>query len=94
MKHILLIILISSYTFAKDNIQLLTETWTPYQIETKEGLKGISVELVRQIQKRIGNKNTIKVFPWNRGYDITLNKKGYALFLTTRSKKGKIFLNG
>ena len=72
---------------ASDNIQPLTETWTPYQIETKDGLKGISVDLVREIQKRIGNTKEIKVFPWKRGYNITLKKKGYALFLTTRSKK-------
>merc|ERR1711879_76565 len=70
-----------------DDIQPLTETWTPYQMETKDGLSGISVDLVREIQKRIGNKKEIKVFPWNRGYNLTLEKKGYALFLTTRSKK-------
>jgi polar amino acid transport system substrate-binding protein len=48
---------------ASDTIQPLTETWTPYQIETKDGLKGISVDLVREIQNRIGNTKDIKVFP-------------------------------
>lgn len=70
-----------------DDIQPLTETWTPYQMESKDGTYGISVDLVKEIQKRVGNTKEIKVFPWKRGYDITLNKKGYALFLTTRSQK-------
>lgn len=87
MRSLFLSIFISISLFAFDDIQPLTETWVPYQIETKSGLKGISVDLVRQIQKRIGNNKEIKVFPWKRGYNITLNKKGYALFLTTRSKK-------
>ncbi len=87
MKNILYIFIITLSVFATDGIQPLTETWTPYQMETKNGLTGISVDLIKEIQKRVGNTKEIKVFPWKRGYDITLNKKGYALFLTTKSKK-------
>jgi len=81
------LILLSLGVCLADDIQALTETWTPYQMETKDGLTGISIDLVKEIQKRIGNQKEIKVFPWKRAYDITLNKKGYALFLTTRSQK-------
>ena len=70
-----------------DEIQPLTEEWEPYQIETKDGLKGIGIDLIKEIQKRVNNKKEIKVFPWKRSYNITLNKKGYALFLTTKSQK-------
>ena len=73
--------------FAEDTIQPLTEPWMPYQMETEKGLEGISVDLVKEIQKRIDNKQKIKLFPWARGYKLTLKKPGYALFLTTRSKK-------
>lgn len=87
-KIIISILMVFSIGFAKNvQIQPLTETWVPYQIESKDGLKGISVDLVREIQKRVGNTKKIKVFPWSRGYNLTLKKKGYALFLTTRSKK-------
>lgn len=85
-KILLAITLLFGISYA-DDIQPLTETWTPYQMESKDGLSGISVDLVKEIQSRIGNKKEIKVFPWNRGYNLTLKKKGYALFLTTRSKK-------
>lgn len=87
MLKILLTIFISISSWAIDTIQPLTETWTPYQMETEDGLSGISIDLVREIQKRINNTKDIKVFPWKRSYNITLSKEGYALFLTTRSKK-------
>ena len=87
LKRLILMVCIGSNLIASDNIQPLTETWTPYQIESENGLSGISVDLVREIQKRIGNTKEIKVFSWNRGYNITLKKEGYALFLTTRSQK-------
>lgn len=81
-----MILLLLNVTFAKDNIVLLTENWIPYQIETKDGLKGISVDLIKHIQKKVGNSEEIKLFPWKRAYNITLKKEGYALFLTTKSK--------
>ena len=87
MKNLLFVFLISLCVYGSDNIKLLTETWTPYQMETKNGINGISIDLVKEIQKRIGNTQEIQVTTWNRGYDITLKKKGYALFLTTRSEK-------
>jgi len=87
MKIILLIIIFTFSLHAKDVIQPLTEPWMPYQMETEQGLEGISVDLVKEIQKRIGNEQKIKVYPWSRGYNLTLKKTGYALFLTTKSKK-------
>ncbi|MEA3512254.1 MAG: transporter substrate-binding domain-containing protein [Campylobacterota bacterium] len=87
LKSLLFSLFVYSNIFALDEIQPLTERWTPYQIEKEDGLSGISVDLVKEIQKRIGNTKEIKVFSWNRGYNITLKKEGYALFLTTRSQK-------
>jgi len=89
LKKALLSICISSTLVAFDDIQPLTEVWTPYQMENKNGLSGISIDLVKEIQKRIENTKEIKVFSWNRGYNITLKKEGYALFLTTKSEKRK-----
>jgi len=87
MKQLISILLLTFSLNANDTIQPLTETWTPYQMETKNGLEGISIDLVKEIQNRIGNTKKIQVTTWNRGYDVTLNKTGYALFLTTRSEK-------
>lgn len=87
MHPLFLVLILTLSLYAKDTIQPLTEPWMPYQMETEEGLEGISVDLVKEIQKRIGNSEKIKVFPWSRGYNLTLRKPGFALFLTTRSKK-------
>lgn len=66
-------------------IQLLTEELAPWQMKYDQELVGISVEIVQEIQKRIGNDKKIKVFPWNRAYNMTLKKEGFALFSTARS---------
>lgn len=87
MKILFTLLLFINSTLLASEIQPLTEPWVPYQIENKDGLSGISIDLVKEIQKRIGNKKEIKVFPWKRAYNITLRKKGYALFLTTKSKE-------
>ncbi|NVJ53232.1 MAG: transporter substrate-binding domain-containing protein [Campylobacteraceae bacterium] len=87
MKILFILLLFISISFSSAQIQPLTEPWAPYQIENKDGLSGISIDLVKEIQKRLGNKKEIKVFPWKRAYNITLRKKGYALFLTSKSKE-------
>jgi len=87
VKTIIIALFLSLSLFSEDTIQPLTETWTPYQMESKHGLIGISVDLVKEIQKRVGNNKKIELTTWNRAYHITQNKEGYALFLTTRSKK-------
>ena len=73
-------------------IKLITENWAPYQMEIDGKLSGISVDIVKELQKRVGNTQKIRVFPWNRGYNITLKKKGFALFTTARTKhREKLF---
>lgn len=62
MKILFILLLFISFLFSKDEIQPLTEPWTPYQIETKDGLEGISIDLIKEIQKRIGNKKRLKFF--------------------------------
>ncbi|WP_164971034.1 substrate-binding periplasmic protein [Halarcobacter mediterraneus] len=91
MKNIIFLFTCFLFVLNADEIQPLTESWEPYQIETKDGLEGIGIDLIKEIQKRVGNKKEIKVFPWKRSYNITLNKKGYALFLTTKSKHRENF---
>lgn len=68
-------------------IQPLTEPLSPYQIVRNNILSGISVDIVREIQKRIGNTKKILVLPWNRAYIMTLKKEGFALFSTVKTKQ-------
>ncbi len=68
-------------------IQPLTEEFAPWQMGSGEELTGICIDIVKEIQKRIGNDKEIKVFPWNRAYNMTLKKEGFALFSTARSEE-------
>ena len=79
-------------SFSNDKIKLLTEEYPPFQMVVDGELSGISIEIIKELQKRVGNSEKIRVFPWNRGYNLTLKKEGYALFLTTRTtKREKLF---
>jgi len=68
-------------------IKLLTEEWSPYQMNVSNIQSGISVDIVNEIKKRVSHKGEIKFYPWNRGYNMTLKKDGYALFSTGRTEE-------
>jgi len=73
---------------AKDKVHFITEVFPPYQITDDEKLTGgISVEIVRELQKNLGESSQIKFYPWARGYKLAKNKKNYALFSTLRTKE-------
>jgi len=48
-------------------------------------LTGISVDLVREIQNRVGNTDPIKVYPWARSYQNTLKRPNVVAFSATRT---------
>lgn len=86
MKNIILIGILG-LSLAQAQIKLVTETWPPYQIQEKDGTQtGISIDIVKEMQKRVGHTDKIKFYPWNRGYNMTLKQENYALFLTTRTE--------
>ena len=68
-------------------LEISTGELPPYSYTINNQLTGLAVDIVREIQKRVKNTQKIRVFPWNRGYNMTLKKKGYALFTTARTKQ-------
>lgn len=92
MKYILLCLfffLLSVQAHADDSIRLMTEEFAPYQFYEGEGenivLKGISIEIIKEIQKKIGNNDEIKVLPWSRSLKLLAKNKNSALFSTART---------
>ena len=59
----------------------------------KDGeLVGPSVEIVQEIQRRVGSHAEIQVYPWARAYKMALEEENVVLFSTTRTKaREKIF---
>ena len=69
-------------------LALYTEISPPDQFLGPEGrLSGYAVEVVAEIQKRIGDDTPIQVVPWVRGYNEVLGPTQAALFSTVRSRE-------
>lgn len=86
LRKLILLFYLSTFSFSLE-IQPLTEHIEPWQIKEDNKLSGMGIDVVKEIQKRIGNKKKIKMFPWNRVYNMCLKKEGYAIFSTSRTKK-------
>jgi len=80
---------IATFTHADESIQLMTEEFPPYQFYEGEGenrvITGISIEIIKALQKKIGNSDPIKVYPWSRGLKLLAKHKNSALFSTLRT---------
>jgi polar amino acid transport system substrate-binding protein len=70
-------------------LKIITENGPPLNY-TEDGtetgkLTGQAVEIVQDIQKRIGDATPIEVMPWARGYDMVQKEPNVMLFSTTRT---------
>jgi polar amino acid transport system substrate-binding protein len=62
------------------SLRILTEDLPPLNYVKDGALVGPSVEMVKEIQKRIGSTEEIRVYPWARAYQIALNEENVVLF--------------
>lgn len=65
---------------------ILTENLPPLNYVEDGVLVGPSVDTVREIQRRIGSREEIKVYPWARAYKMALERKNVVLFGMTHTK--------
>jgi len=65
---------------------ILCENDPPNQFTAADGtLGGFTIEVVREIQKRVGNTDPIQLVPWARGYDLIQRQPNVVLFQMTRT---------
>jgi len=65
---------------------LMTEIYPPYNFADSKGKPtGISVDIVREIIKKTGDVDNIKILPWARSYKYIQTKKNHVLFVMTRT---------
>jgi polar amino acid transport system substrate-binding protein len=64
----------------------LTENLPPLNYVRDGVLVGPSVEIVREIQRRVGSHEEIKVYPWARAYRMALEDENVVLFGTTHTE--------
>lgn len=70
-------------------LTILTENLPPLNYLKDGKLIGPSVEIVQEIQKRVGSTAEIKVLPWSRAYKIALKDENVILFGTTQTESRK-----
>lgn len=68
------------------DLRIITEMTAPATIRTADGkLTGFGVEIVRAIQKEMGDDTEIEVMPWARGYKYLKEIPNVMLLPTTRT---------
>lgn len=72
-----------------NELTVLTEDLPPLNYIDNGVLVGPSVEIVREIIKRLGAKEKIQVYPWARAYKMALEEKNVVLFGMTYSEVRK-----
>ncbi len=58
----------SSPNFA-ETLELVTLQYPPYEYEENGEVKGLAVEIVKEVFKRLDQPISIKVYPWARSLD-------------------------
>lgn len=67
-------------------LTILTENLPPLNYVKDGELVGPSVEIVQEIQRRVGSNAEIQVYPWARAYKLALEEDNVVLFSTTHTK--------
>jgi polar amino acid transport system substrate-binding protein len=67
-------------------LTILTENLPPLNYLKDGILVGPSVEIVKEIQRRVGSHEQIKVFPWARAYKMALEDENVVLFGMTHTE--------
>ncbi len=93
MKNILLLVtsifLFSAQSIFSAELTILTENLPNLNYVEDGKLVGLSVDIVKEIQKRVGSHEEIEVFPWARAYSMALEEENIVLFSTTYTKERK-----
>ena len=70
-----------------DELTVLTENLPPLNFVRDGELVGPSVEIVKEIQRRVGSGEKIQVYPWSRAYKMVLEEKNVVLFGMTHTEE-------
>ena len=79
-------------SFAQDmpKFKIMTEPWSPWQVENNGKVEGVAVDLLVLMLERVGSaqgRGDIKMYPWARGYDEVQKNENTILFSMTRTEE-------
>jgi len=69
------------------DLTIITEEYPPLSLKKEGIITGSSVEVVREILRRLKQPDNIVMLPWVRGYNLLTTQPNVALFSTTRTKE-------
>jgi polar amino acid transport system substrate-binding protein len=78
--QLVIFVILSPGILHSASLRILTEDLPPLNYVKDGALVGPSVEMVKEIQRRIGSTEKIQVYPWARAYQIALNEENVVLF--------------
>lgn len=79
-RQLVILVLLSPGLLHAGSLRILTEDLPPLNYVKDGVLVGPSVEMVKEVQRRIGSTAEIKVYPWARAYQIALEEENVVLF--------------
>jgi polar amino acid transport system substrate-binding protein len=79
-RHLVVLVLFSPGLLHAASLRILTEDLPPLNYVKDGVLLGPSVEMVKEVQRRIGSTAEIKVYPWARAYQMALEEENVVLF--------------
>ncbi|MCK5195422.1 MAG: transporter substrate-binding domain-containing protein [Desulfobulbaceae bacterium] len=82
----LILSLFIGIAYAQD-LTIITEEYPPLSFKKDGILTGSSIEVVREILRRLKQPDNIIMLPWARGYNLLKTQSNRALFSTTRTKE-------
>ncbi len=76
------------------NLQIITEEYPPISFTNKDGeVDGLAVEVVKEIMRRLGLNQKIRVLPWARAYKEAIEGPNFVLFSVGRTPKRESLFN-
>jgi polar amino acid transport system substrate-binding protein len=72
-----------------EKLSILTENLPNLNYLENGRLVGYSVDIVKEIQRRVGSTDEIEVFPWARAYNMALREENTILFSVTFTEERK-----
>jgi polar amino acid transport system substrate-binding protein len=81
------LMLVTTQAASSTELTVLTENLPPGNFVRDGELVGSSVEIVKEIQKRVGSSVEILVYPWARAYRMALEDENIVLFSMTYTEE-------
>lgn len=85
--NIFLVLLFLTNLVCAQELTIITEEYPPLSSKKEDVFTGSSVEVVREILRRLNHPDNIKMLPWARGYNLLTTLPNVVLFSTARTKE-------